>query len=603
MGLNAIETYIPWNLHEPFPGSFRFSGMLDLRQFLDIALELKLLVIIRPGPYICSEWDLGGLPPYLLSFSDMQLRSTNPKFQQAMKRYFEVVMSQIKPYIGRPIVALQIENEYGAYGDDNDYVHSVLQTWQNLGISKDNIMLFTSDNGGNTSIQNGSPFDSEKVLKTINLEWNSKNKIPMLKSLQPKGPVMIAEFWSGWFDHWGESHHTRTAKNAVDEVNVIINDYSASINFYMFFGGTNFGYMAGANMMDNLYLPTTTSYDYDAFVTEYGAIRKDKFLPMQKLLRRFWETIADDDMVQATLVDPPPAPFLSAYAGLVKLEESVPLLDILDVVTDTKTSTQSPISMEQAGGDYGLILYRHVISEKLRALEKSMVLEISGVRDIANVIVDGVMIKAIDRNKNYDTATQGPKRIYIPDTARTLDILVENRGRINYGKELHDRKGILGSIKLDGKELKGFEIRTISFAQDHPLLRDVRGRKVIEQIGTVLAGRNDHPPLGKRSSPPTLFRGELSINPGSLKTFNGEFPSTHCRVFGRGILWVNGFNVGRFNTAVPAPQRSLFVPGALLREGKNEIVVLHLNMRLAKTPPSVQFFEHPDFGPTLSSTS
>ena len=588
MGLNTIDTYVPWNLHEPSPGIYRFSGMLDLRYFLEIAHDLNLLVILRPGPYICSEWDLGGLPPYLLADPTMKLRSLHPGFTIAVQKYFDTVAQQILPYMGRPIVAVQIENEFGAYSDDQPYLNWILAQWKKR---LPETLYFTSDNGGERTVAMGNPTDMG-VLKTINLDWKVNEKMRMLSRIQPNAPRMVAEFWTGWFDHWGESHHTRLGHDVVKYLDEILLDWAGSFNLYMFYGGTNFGFLAGANMDGNgTYLATTTSYDYDAFITEYGGIRTEKFAPARKSIRSFWKMMGDLKQLERMDISPPEQPYMSAYAGTVELYESIDLFKVLDDVSSTRATSDRILTMEEAGGSYGFVMYRHNVSGT--TTETSRTLQIEHVRDFAYVFADEVMIKSIDRNKEYEE-DGSLKTISIPPSTKRIDVIVENRGRINYGRYLHDRKGILGRITLDGEALSGFEIITLPFAQHHPLL-PLPGADAIDRLRERMQGRNEHPPLGQRRSPPTFFRGELSLNPGSLQGFKGEFPGTHIRMFGRGVLWVNGFNVGRFHTGVPAPQRSLYVPGSLFREGRNEIIVLHMNMHLTREPPKVQFFEESDF--------
>lgn len=596
MGLNAIETYMPWNLHEPSPGVFRFSGMLDVRAFLETAQQLGLLVLLRPGPYICSEWDLGGLPPHLLADKNMRLRSSYRPFMKATQRYFAEVGKQIRPYIGRPIVAIQVENEYGAYGYEKRYLHAILRAWENMGFTGDRVMFFTSDNGGTKTVLNGSQFDSQKVLKTVNLESKAHERIKMLRWMQPNAPAMIAEFWTGWFDHWGEIHHTRNGESVRDEVAKILNEFDASINLYMFFGGTNFGFMSGANIDDEgVYWADVTSYDYDAFVTEYGGIRKDKYIPMKAVIHKFWTQMGNQRMLDSMSGNIPNPPRLSGYAGRVTLNESIPLFDVLDIVADKTVVSKWPLTMEAVGGDYGFILYRHNLTHVRQSKSDSSLLRISGVRDFAYILLDGKVVNAVDRNREVERNGRLKTTAIPPGTAR-LDIIVENRGRVNYGQYIHDRKGIVGNVTINSKSVEWFECITMSFPQDHTLLRDVFGRETLSIVKTMMAGRSDHDSMNDPMSPPTFFRGEMTINPGSLAAFKGELPGTHCRLYGRGVLWVNGFNVGRFHTGVSGPQRAVFVPGALLKEGRNEFLVLHMNMHLAREPPNIQLFEDPQLG-------
>lgn len=600
MGLNAIETYVPWNLHEPEPGKFVFSGILDLRAFLEVAHQVGLLVLLRPGPYICSEWDLGGLPSYLLRDESMVLRSRHPQFIASMRRYFAALALEILPYVGRPVVAIQIENEYGAYGDDGNYLQSIKTAWEELGLSNSNVMFFTSDNGGSSSVLNGSQFHSEDVLKAINLEKDVDGKIGMLRAIQPHAPSLVAEFWSGWFDHWGEQHHTRSIDDIVEQVRRVIFDWDASINLYVFFGGTNFGFMAGANLLPQHggYLPDTTSYDYDGFLNEEGNVRLEKFRPMQSLLREFWKSVSDDREIKAATTSPLPSTTLSGYAGLVRLRESAPLLDLVDIVADSIVSCRYPLAMESVGGSYGYILYRYTVEEHVFNVSRASTIHIGPVRDFAYVIVDGNVEGTLDRNRERVQDGRSFKKIDLPTGARQIDILVENRGRINYGAtSLHDRKGLLGNVTLAGKTLEGFSCIPISFASHHTLWPDATGRSTVQRVANALTARNDHPPLKSRTSAPTFFRGTLWIAPLARESFhNHVLPGTYIRVFGRGVLWVNGFNVGRFHTGVPGPQRSLYVPGALLKEGLNEFIVFHQNMYLVRGEPLLQMFAQADLG-------
>lgn len=597
MGLNAVETYIAWNLHEPVKGVFRFSGMLDLPRFLSLAHEAGLLVLLRPGPYICSEWDFGGLPPYLLADSTMYARTLHGEYMKAVHLYINALVHVVKPYVGRPVVAIQIENEYGRYGVDRAYMHALVEIWNNAGFSRSRLVHFTSDNGGLDQFRDGSPFSSASVLKTINFGGHVDANMQMLRTVQHDAPAMVGEFWVGWFDHWGMKHNVRSAKTVTDILRSIVFDYHASVNLYMFMGGTNFGFMAGANLEDDgVYRADTTSYDYDAFVTEYGEVHVDKFEAARTLLSELWSSLGDNDRLAAMDDMSPRSPYLSSYAGRVRLTASVFLLDVLDFISGVHRFTRYPRSIETIGGDYGYVLYRH---NMLSAAKNGSVLQLHDVHDYAHVLFDGLVLETVDRNRPNDTLADGStvaKRILVPAGTLHVDILVENSGRVNYGMGIHDRKGLLGNVTFDNTILKGFDMYGLSFPQDHPWLRDVYLRRSIDDVIKVMKGRFAKP-LYKSELRPTIFYGVLAINRGASEIFGDELPSTYCRIFGRGTLWVNGFNVGRFNTNVPAPQRSLFVPGSLLREGKNDIVVLHTDIRKAHKPAFVEFSDHADFGP------
>lgn len=596
MGLNAIETYVPWNLHEPARGVFRFSGILDLARFLSIAHELDLLVLLRPGPYICSEWDFGGLPPFLLSDSTMLVRTVHRGFMKSVRRYFTALSRVIDPFIGRPVVGIQIENEYGRYVGDHAYMRLLVEGWNELGITRDRVVHFTSDNGDVDTVLDGSPFRSDTVLKTINFGAHVGAKMKVLKHIQPKAPPMVMEFWIGWYDHWGSNHHTRHADHIAKMLRDIVFNHDASVNVYMFMGGTNFGFMSGANLDDKHgFEPVTTSYDYDAFVTEFGHCHSFKFEAARTVLREFWAQLGDEKRLKAMDEPSPRPPFLSTYVGKIPLTASITMLNILNEISASNSHVQFPISIEAVGGDFGYVLYRHLLA---RPSEKGSYLELNSVRDVAYVMFDGVVAQRVQRKHPNDTTTEGleaPTRISLSEGTKHIDILVENSGRVNYGMAIHDRKGLLGNVTLDDVPLEGFDMYLLSFPQDHPWIRNIDLRTSIDLAITAMHGRLAHPPMGESTSQPSLFHGLFEISRG---LFEGKQPpSCFCQVYGRGTLWINGFNVGRFNTGTSHPQQSLFIPGSLLRVGSNDIVVFHIDMSLANEPPMVELFDHPDYGP------
>lgn len=553
--------------------------MLDLRAFLELAHDVGLMVLLRPGPYICSEWENGGLPPYLLADENMALRSSNRNYMDAAKRYMEVVAAQIGPYIGRPIVALQIENEYGIFGADRAYMRELVDIWKEQEITMKNVLLFTSENGPAETVLRGSPFEDGEVLKMVNLKTKAGQWIKMLRGIQERGPAMVSEFWTGWFDHWGKDHHVRSGAEIVKEIAEVLNDYGGSVNMYMFFGGTNFGFMNGANIDETgKYWSVVTSYDYDGMLNEMGGLRKEKFLPMQKMLREFWKGMKEEEMVKRTYGKVEKTPRIERYARRVELDESIGFHDVVDVITDKKKRSILPMWMENVGGDYGLIIYRHNLTNGGGTERK---LRIWGVRDFGHVLVDGKVVERVGRNDEH--AGGKPKEIKLNRSAKTVEIIVENRGRVTVGPFIHDRKGIVGKVDVNGKTAEGFECRTVSFVEDHKLLRDHFGRQSITLVREMMSGKDRHGSIGDRSSGPVFFRGELRIG-GEYARFKQELSGTHCGIEGQGVLWVNGFNVGRFDSGSGGPQKTLYVPGELLQEGLNEFMVLHMRLDLVKKP-------------------
>ncbi|MBM7553878.1 beta-galactosidase family protein [Thalassobacillus pellis] len=279
LGLNTVETYIPWNLHEPKKGQFRFSGIADVERFIESAHELGLYVIIRPSPYICAEWEMGGLPSWLLKESGTVLRSSDPVYLKHIEEYYDVLLPKFRPYLyqnGGPIIAMQIENEYGAYGNDQAYLSFFKEEYQKHGLDT---FLFTSD--GPEFIRQGS---LPHVTTTLNFGSKADRAFQELEEMKPGSPKMVAEFWIGWFDYWTGKHHTRNAEDAAQVFKELL-EKKSSVNFYMFHGGTNFGFMNGANHYD-IYYPTITSYDYDSLLTENGEIT-EKYRAVKRTLSEY----------------------------------------------------------------------------------------------------------------------------------------------------------------------------------------------------------------------------------------------------------------------------------------------------------------------------
>jgi len=533
MGLNTVETYVAWNLHEPRPGSFSFENGLDLRRFITLAGELGLDVILRPGPYICAEWELGGLPAWLLADHSMKLRTLHKGFTNAASRYFDHLVEEVRDLQctnGGPIVAVQIENEYGSYGNSTAYLRWIESALVERGIDT---LLFTSDGPLDSMLQGGT---LPHVLKTVNFGSRTKTAFAKLDEYQ-EGPLMCMEFWNGWFDHWGEEHHIRKADDTIESLRELLN-LGASVNIYMAHGGTNFGFMNGANH-EGKYQPTITSYDYDAPINEHGE-PTPKFFAFQQLLAE-----------QGARIEELPAPNPTAAYGAVALVESAPLLDSLTGWGDPIRSEDLP-TMEDVGQNYGFILYRTVITGP-RPEEK---LFLKDVRDRAVIFLDGKVVGIVDRNE-----PQAGLPITIPNGGATLEILVENQGRVNYGPHLHDRKGILGGVHLTYQLLSRWEVVPLEFDFFPPL-----------PWQPATSGRLA-----------TFYRGYQTIT---------DPADTFLRVEGsHGIVWLNDFCLGRYWHI--GPQKTLYVPRHLLKKGVNEIVVFEVE---ASEPPQLTFVDTPELG-------
>lgn len=538
MGLNTLETYVAWNLHEPQPEEFDFTGWLNLERYIQMAGDLGLKVIVRPGPYICAEWEFGGLPSWLLKDPGMRLRCMYQPFLDAVDSYLDEVIERVAPLQishGGPVIAMQVENEYGSYGNDQKYLKYLEDGLRNRGMD---VLLFTSDGPSDAMLQYGT---LPHVFKTVNFGSRAGEAFEKLREYQPDGPLMCAEFWNGWFDHWGERHHTRPAYDAAQALEDILKE-GASVSLYMFHGGSNFGFMNGANAEPGpKYQPTVTSYDYDAPLDEAGH-PTPKYHAFRDVIARF-----SDLPLEAAPEAPPPA----AY-GRVELREFVGLEDSLDLLSEAVQSAV-PETMEEVDQDYGFILYRTQISGP-REEEK---LHVFGLHDRAQVFVDDEEIGVLERENPGKLLS-----IEVPPQGSTLELLVENMGRVNYGPNLADRKGITQGVTLGQQLLFNWTI--------YPLpLDDVSGLRFETGLPTRW---------------PAFFRG----------TFVVERPAdTYLALPGwtKGVAWVNGFNLGRFWKR--GPQKTLYVPCPILVVGENEIVVFELH---GTNKPVVEFRDEADLG-------
>jgi beta-galactosidase len=525
-GLNSVETYVAWNLHEPRPGEFHFEGGLDLVRFIETAAEAGLKVIVRPGPYICSEWDFGGLPAWLLKDPAMQVRCAYPPYLAAVDRYFDALLPRLLPLLasqGGPIIAMQVENEYGGYGNDPLYLRHLADGLRARGVD---VLLFTSD-GPRDGQQQGGGIPG--ILRTVNFAFEANGAFAKLREYQPAGPLLVTEFWSGWFDHWGEEHHlaadgSSSIARSVRTLDDIL-AAGASLNFYMFHGGTNFGFMNGANLELSGYHSTLTSYDYAAPLAECGD-PSPRFAAYRAVLRKYAE-IPDTPIV--------PAAPKRAY-GSVQLRESCGLSDALDVLS-RKQASVTPDPMETFDQDYGFILYRTRISGP----RGKAMLVAHEVRDRAQVFVDGRPAGVLERETGEEAVL-----LEIPAAGVALDLLVENMGRVNFGPGLMDRKGIVGAVTFDWQVLFNWEV--------YPLpLKDIS--QVRFTAAHVRAG-------------PRFFRGSFKVD---------EAADTFLALPGwtKGVAWINGFNLGRYWSR--GPQQTLYVPAPLLKRGDNEITIFELH--------------------------
>ena len=515
MGLNTVSTYMFWNFHEPSPGEFDFMGRHDAAAFIRTAQEEGLWVILRPGPYSCAEWDFGGFPGWLLATPNIRVRSTDTRFLNAARRYMLHVGVELAPLQitrGGPILMTQVENEYGSFGKDHNYMQAIRKMIVDAGFD---VPLFTAD-GPTPRMLSGGTLPG--VLSFINFGADPAMQFERFARFRRNAPRMCAEFYPGWFDHWGEIHHHGNNKNLMEGVEWMLSN-GVSFNLYMFHGGTSFGFMNGANF-SKAYEPDVTSYDYDAPLDEAGRPRP-KYFELQKLIHQHAPAINIPPL-------PPALPMIA-----------IPRFDLtecarLDSLLDNPIRSDTPRPMESVGQSYGFILYRWSPERPIRGR-----LNITSMSDYALIYQGDSKLAELDRRfkQNAVDVNLAP--------AQPMDILIENMGRINYGPHMvNDRKGITANVTLDGKELKGWQI--------FPLPLDNLAQLQFS-------------PKPKRG--PRFYRGGFQ-----LATLGDTF--LDMRGWGKGHVWVNGQHLGRFWKI--GPQQTLFCPSPWLRAGMNEIIVLEL---------------------------
>lgn len=525
MGLNAIATYVFWNDHEVRPGVFDFhTGNRDLAEFIREAQEEGLWVILRPGPYVCAEWDFGGFPTYLLKTPSVRVRSADPRYLAAASRYVQALAKRIRPLLvthGGPVLMVQVENEYGSFGADSAYMNATRRMLVNAGID---VPLFTAD-GDRLFARGGIP----GLLPAANGETNYDTLVARVNRFHGgQGPYMVAEFYPGWLMHWGEPFPATPTDSFLPAFRSLI-DHGASVNLYMFHGGTNFGFTSGANYSKQFPIePSMTSYDYDAPLTEAGW-PTPKYYAIRDVIRRH---------VSYPIPDVPSPPRVMAIPP-VTLSASTTLSGLIHDVTPVRAD--APRTFEDLDQANGLVLYRHRVTRAI-----SGVLDARGVRDRALVFVDGRRVATLDR-RTRDSVTQ-----LTVQAGATLDLLVESEGHINYGARLvDDRKGIVAPITLAGEVLHGWSMYPL------PLTR-------APAVGAPARMVDAEPGV------PTLYRGTFVLH-NTADTF------LDMRGWSKGIVFVNGINLGRYWRL--GPQQTLYLPGVWLRRGINEMVVLDLDGR------------------------
>lgn len=527
MGCNTISAYIFWNYHEQEEGVFDFStGNRNIREFMEIVQDEEMWLIVRPGPYVCAEWELGGIPPYLLRTPDIKLRSLDSRYMEAAERYMARLAEEIKPYMitnGGPILMIQIENEFGSYGNDREYLSRLREVWLENGID---VPAFTGDGPTIKMLEAGTLPGCAVGLDS----GSSESDFELARKINPGVPVFSSETYTGWLTHWGKEWARPDTAELLKEVKFLM-DNRNSFNLYVVHGGTSFGFTAGANSGRKSYEPDVTSYDYDAPINEQGK-PTPKYMALRKLIGSYLqgkEKLPDiPDSIPAIEIQLTfPAHFTSIWDNLPK-----------------PVTSEKPLTFEEYGQDYGFILYRTELTDK-----KSGKLTITGIHDYATVFLDGEYLGNLDRREAVDTIT-------IPETSSAkpvLELLVEGMGRINYGTDLHDMKGITGNVTLDEIALYNWQIYNLPM--DHKFIYDLRSSsKIVDKPGIFFKGNFS-----------LAYTGDTFIDIANYK---------------KGIVWVNGHNLGRYWDI--GPQKRLFCPASFIRPGMNEIIILDLHLTQPK---------------------
>ncbi len=527
MGCNTISAYLFWNYHEPEEGVYDFeTGNHNIAEFFRLVQEEEMWLIVRPGPYVCAEWELGGIPPYLLRIPDIKLRCMDPRYMAATERYMGKLSEVIKPFMvtkGGPLLMIQIENEYGSFGNDRNYLNRLKEVWAQNGID---VPTFTGDGPTTFMLEAGSLPGSAVGLDP----GSSPADFELAIKMNPGVPVFSSETYPGWLTHWGEEWIKPDTGKLLREVKFLM-DNKKSFNLYVIHGGTNFGYTAGANSGGKGYEPDVTSYDYDAPINEQGQ-PTPKYEALRKLLGSY--------LPKGKKLPPVPAPVPAIELTAIGLQA---FNSVWNILPEPENSVQ-PKPFEAYNQDYGFMLYRTELIG-----HKSGKLVITELHDYATVFLNGEYIGKIDRRLGENSIDLPVSNVANP----VLDILVEGMGRINFAQQLIDRKGITDRVTLNGMTLMNWKV--FRLPMDKKAIYDLRS-----------TGKN----LDK---PGIIFKGSFMVQ---------EKGDTFIDVsnYTKGLVWVNGHNLGRYWNI--GPQKRLYCPDSWTREGLNEIIIFDLHQTEAK---------------------
>lgn len=538
-GFNTVETYCAWNMHEQKRGVFDFSGRYNIALFLEKAKNHGLLAIVRPGPYICAEWEFGGLPWWLLSEPDMEIRCSNPTYIRYFERYLDKLFEQVTPYLvtnGGNVIMMQVENEYGYYGDDKTYLLMLVEYYRAKGID---VPLFTSDGGDKNILLDGC---IDGCFPTLNFGSRVEENFKAHDELFPDSPKMCMEMWNGWFDEWGdEIHHTTNAKVYAQVVDDMLK--RGSMNAYMFIGGTNFGFTNGASHGDK-FAPHVTSYDYDALLSECGDTT-EKYYLVREVIQKYTDRPLNEV----------PANCEKYAYGKVEAVAQAELFENLHLLSNPLT-IDTPKPMEDLGFGYGYVVY----STKLNRDYDNSMISFEEIRDRAHIYINGEYIDTLFiNNPPFQT-------VFSAKAGDTLSILCENMGRTNFGWNIMRKKGIIGRCLIDCKV--HFSWLAYHLPMDN-----------LENVSFNIVNKEK---LGGK----TFYKFKFHIKGKPRDTF------LRADNFKKGFAVINSFNLGRYWEI--GPQKTLYVPAPILKEGENELIIFESDG--VKGAPIVEFVANADLG-------
>lgn len=519
MGCNTIAAYVFWNYHEQEAGQFDFTTEnRNIAEFIKLVQAEGMWVLLRPGPYVCAEWEFGGLPPYLLRIPDIKVRCMDPRYMEATERYIKALSEQVKDLQvtnGGPIIMVQVENEYGSFGNDKQYLYKLKQLWEQDGI---NVPFYTADGPVAPLLEAGSVPGAAIGLDS----GSSEGDFAAAKKQNPDVPSFSSESYPGWLTHWGEKWARPDKAGIVKEVKFLM-DTKRSFNLYVIHGGTNFGFTAGANSGGKGYEPDLTSYDYDAPINEQGNAT-EKYMALRELIGSY----------SKKKLPAIPAPIPTITIPAISL---TPFTNVWAHLPAAIASVQ-PKTFEAYGQDYGFMVYKTVLIG-----HKSGKLDVTSLHDYGTVFLNGQYVGKIDRRL-------GERSVELPKTDvkdPVLEILVEGMGRINFAQELIDRKGITDRVTLNGMTLMNWEVYGLPMKADF-----------VQQLTAS----------DKTNRPGQFFKATFS-----LATAGDTY--LDLSAFKKGMVWVNGHNLGRYWEI--GPQKRLYCPATWLKKGENEIVVFDLH--------------------------